>query len=85
MQGKVKASDTVKGLSAYNSRALCHTRTYQELAKYANPPCHIILTPGWPVLFCGPSFIVSTLQAGTTPILIVFGMTGPSTKRELNP
>ena len=36
-------------------------------------------------MFHGPSFIVSTMQAGTTPIFNVFGMTGPSTNREANP
>ena len=35
---------------------------------YANPPSHIILTPGRPVMFRGPSFIVSTMQEETTPI-----------------
>ena len=29
-------------------------------------------------MFRGPSFIVSTMQAGTTPIFNVFGMTGAS-------
>ena len=51
----------------------------------SNPPSHIILTPGRPVLFLGPYFIVSTMQAGTTPIFNVFGMTGPSSNRESNP
>ena len=36
-------------------------------------------------MFRGPYFILSTIQAGTTPIFNVFGMTGPSTKRKLNP
>ena len=36
-------------------------------------------------LFCGPHFIVNTMQAGTTPIFNVFGMTGPSSNRESNP
>ena len=36
-------------------------------------------------LFRGPHFIISTMQAETTPIFKVFGMTGPSTNRELNP
>ena len=49
-------------------------------------PCsHIILTPGQPVMFRGPSFIVSTMQAGTTHIFNVFGMTGPSSNQESNP
>ena len=34
---------------------------------HANPPSHIILTPGQPVMFRGPHFIISTMQ--------VFGMT----------
>ena len=29
-------------------------------------------------------FILSTMQAGTTPIFNVFGMTGPSSNRESN-
>ena len=36
-------------------------------------------------MFRGPHFIVSTMQAGTTPIFNVFGMTGPSSNRESNP
>ena len=36
-------------------------------------------------MFRGPYFIVSTMQAGTTPIFTVFGMTGPSINRESNP
>ena len=36
-------------------------------------------------MFRGPYFILSTMQAGTTPIFNVFGMTGPSTNRESNP
>ena len=36
---------------------------------HANPPRHIILTPGRPVMIRGPHFIISTMQAGTTPIL----------------
>ena len=48
-------------------------------------PSHTILTPGRPVMFCGPHFIISTMQAGTTPIFKVFGMTGPSTNQESNP
>ena len=35
---------------------------------HASPPSHIILTPGRPVMFRGPSFIVSTMQGRTTPI-----------------
>ena len=35
---------------------------------HANPPSHIILTPGRPVMFRGPYFIVSTMQEDTTPI-----------------
>ena len=42
-------------------------------------------TPGRPVMFCGPYFILSTMQAGTTPIFKVFGMTGPSNSQESNP
>ena len=30
-------------------------------------------------MFCGPYFILSIIQAGTTPISKVFGMTGLST------
>ena len=48
-------------------------------------PSGIILTPGRPVMFCGPSFIVSTMQEETTPIFKRFGMTGPSSNRESNP
>ena len=48
-----------------------------------NPPSHILLTPGRPVMFRGP-FFMSTMQAGTTPIFKVFGMTGPSMNRESN-
>ena len=33
-------------------------------------------------MFRGPHFIISTMQAGTTPIFKVFGMTGPSTKHQ---
>ena len=44
----------------------------------------VTLTPGRPVMFHGPHFIVSTMQAETTPIITVFGMTGPSTNRESN-
>ena len=36
-------------------------------------------------MFRGPQFIVSTMQAGTTPIFKVFGMTEPSSNRESNP
>ena len=36
-------------------------------------------------MFSSPYFILSTMQAGTTPIFNIFGMTGPSTNRELNP
>ena len=36
-------------------------------------------------LFCGPYFILSTKQAGTTLIFNIHGMTGPSTYQELNP
>ena len=42
-------------------------------------PSHNILTPGQPVMFLGPSFILRTMQGGTTPIIKVFGVTGPST------
>ena len=35
-------------------------------------------------MFRGPYFIVSTMQEETTPILNVFGMTVPSSNRELN-
>ena len=55
-----------------------------HIGPHANPPSHIILTPGRPVRFHGPYFIVSTMQAGTTPIFNVFGMTGPSSNRESN-
>ena len=44
-----------------------------------------VLTPGRLVLFPVPSFILSTMQAGTTPIYNIFGMTGPSRNRESNP
>ena len=36
-------------------------------------------------MFRGAYFIVNTMQAGTTPIFNVFGMTGPSSNRESNP
>ena len=39
----------------------------------------------WAVMFRGPHFIISTMQAGLTPIFKIFGMTGPSTNRESNP
>ena len=39
---------------------------YRQLGSYS--PSHIILTPGQPVMFCGPKFITSIMQAGTTPI-----------------
>ena len=55
------------------------------IGPHANLPSHIILTPRQPVMFLGPYFITSTMQAETTAILNVFGMTGPSTHRELNP
>ena len=55
------------------------------IGPHANPPSHIILTPGRPVMFHGPYFILSTMQAGTTPIFNVFGMTGHSTNEESNP
>ena len=37
---------------------------------------------GRPVMFRGLSFIVNTMQTGTTTIFNVFGMTGPSSNRE---
>ena len=52
---------------------------------HANSPSQIILTLGRPVMFRGPYFILSTMQAGTTHIFKVFGMTGPSTNQESNP
>ena len=36
-------------------------------------------------MFRGPHFIISTMQAGTTPIFKVFGLTGPSNIWESNP
>ena len=36
-------------------------------------------------MFHGAYFILSTMQAGTTPIVNVFGMTGPSTNGQSNP
>ena len=33
-------------------------------------------------LYCGPYFIVSTMQAGNTPIFNIFGMTGPNSNWE---
>ena len=36
-------------------------------------------------MFCGPNFIISTMQAGITPVFKVVGMTGPSTNWESNP
>ena len=49
------------------------------------PNARFKLTPGRPVMFRCPSFIVSTMQEETTPIFNVFGMTGPSSNRESNP
>ena len=40
----------------------------QVIGPHVNPPSHIILTPGRPVMFRGPSFIVSTMQEETTSI-----------------
>ena len=36
-------------------------------------------------MFCDAHFIISTMQAGTTPIFKVFGLTGPSTNPEIEP
>ena len=47
------------------------------IGPHANPLSHILLTLGRPAMF--------PMQAGTTPIFKVFGMTGPSTNRESNP
>ena len=63
---------------------LPHWDNIYVTGQHANPPSHIILTPGQPVMFHGPHFIISTMQAGTTPIFKVFGMTGLSTNQELN-
>ena len=63
----------------------CPLYSAASLAPHANPPRHIILTPGRPVMFREPHFIRSSMQAGTTPIFKVFGMTGPSTNWESNP
>ena len=41
---------------------------------YGIPPSHIILTPGRPVMFHGPHFLLSAKQAATTTIFRVFGM-----------
>ena len=41
---------------------------YHVIGPHANPPSHIILTPGRPVMFRGPTLIVSTMQEETTPI-----------------
>ena len=38
-----------------------------------------------PVMFCGSYFILSTMQAGCTPIYNFFGVTRTSTNGELNP
>ena len=54
------------------------------IGPHANPASHIIMTPGRPVVFPHPYFIVSTMQGGTTPIFKVFGITGPNTNRESN-
>ena len=43
---------------------------WDNIGPHANPPSHIILTPGPPVMFRGPYFILSTMQAGTTPIFM---------------
>ena len=47
----------------YSAASLGHVK-----GPHANPPSHIILTPGRPVMFRGPSFIVSTMQEETAPI-----------------
>ena len=43
-------------------------KLFHAAGPHANPPSHIILTLGRPVMFRGPSFIVSTMQEETTPI-----------------
>ena len=47
------------------------------IGSHAYPPSHIVLTPGSPVMIRGPYYILSTMQAGTTTISRVFGMTAP--------
>ena len=42
------------------------------------------LTRGRTVMFHGPYSIVSTMHGGITPIVTVFGMTGPSRNKESN-
>ena len=42
---------------------------------HANPTSHIILTPGEPDMLCGSYFMLSAMQAGTTTISKIFGMT----------
>ena len=73
-----------------SSRTQCPVYSVASLGQHvigphANPPSHIIRTPGQPVMFRGPHFNMSTVQAGTTPIFKVFSMTWPSTNRESNP
>ena len=47
---------------------LPHWENMWENMSQHMPPSHIILTPGRPVMFRDPSFIVSTMQEETTPI-----------------
>ena len=51
-----------------NARFIVLPHWVYVIGPHANPPSHIILTPGQPVMFRGPSFIVSTMQEETTPI-----------------
>ena len=52
------------------------------IGPFANPPSHIILTPGRPIMFHGPFFILNTMQAGITTTFNVFGITW--TQHKLN-
>ena len=79
-------------LQTIRSRALhlVYFRQYHVPVIFLHEVCggsaaSAIQTPGRPVIFSGPYFILSTMEAGDNPIFNVFGMTGPSTDRELNP
>ena len=64
---------------------LPHWDNMSQAHMLTHPCSHIILTPGRPVMFRGPFFIMSTMQEETTPIFNVYGMARPSSNRESNP
>ena len=68
-----------------NARFIVLPHWDNVIGPHANTPSHNIRTPGQPVMFRGPFFIVSTMQSETTLIFNVFGMTRPSSDRESNP